>query len=312
MVAPWVKRSRSGVRVPTNEDQWKNGPEYTFNASLGMVTSMEVDKGQPMGSNMFVTLKCRPKEPTRLHCRFENARIAKFVPEKFEAEASMPPANATFSDFGFGNASFEILFNEDGIENYKFENDDRQMGDYLVNMYRLIANHLSVGVKFRKDVPSPLRKLENSSVGECNVTYNVSRRKLDQPISIEEFQLVWLPDQRIDPEQETEITRETHLSDCLIHSVYFFGTRHTFGIVPVGSMEKLQSSTGRIIISSSNFTSESTNKVDVYNTKRKMIGSVLDHIRLTLVSVTPLTSDFKEITNPMNIGPILNKSSIDY
>lgn len=204
-----------------------------------MVTNMKMDKGQPMASSLLVTMKCRPKEPVRLNCRFENARITKFVPEKFEPEASVPPVNATFSDLEFGNASFEIFFKEDGIESYTFENDKRLMGDYEVNMYRLIANHLSVGIKFRKDVPSRLRKVENSTLGECSVNYNVSRTKLEQQASNKDYQLVWLADQKIDPEQATEISKQTDLNNCTPHWVYYFGTRHSFGIVPVASKEKL-------------------------------------------------------------------------
>ncbi|XP_034171004.1 vitellogenin-like isoform X1 [Osmia lignaria lignaria] len=297
-----------GVRVPANEDQWKYGPEYTFNASLGMVTHMEVDLGEPKASSLLVTMKCRPKEPVRLNCRFENARITKFLPEKFEPEASIPPSSATFSDFGFGNASFEILFKEDGIESYTFENDSRLMGDYLVNMYRLIANHLSVGIRFRKDVPSRLRKVENSTLGECSVNYNISRTKLEELASNKEYQLVWLADQKIDPEQATEISKQTNLNNCTPHWVYYFGTRHIFGFVPVASKENLISSVGRIFITSSNFTSESINKVELYNMNdNKKIGTVLDHIRVSLVSVNPAGAELTDVANPMIVGTTLKK-----
>lgn len=226
-----------GVRLPASEDRWDNGPEYTFNATIGTISNLHGDHGKYMGSSLFTALKCRPKEPDRLQCRFENTRIAKLTPDTFKAEAVIPPEDVTYSEFGFGNNTFEIKFNDKGIESYTFEQDVPNFNYFLNNMYRLVANHLSVLSRIR--TVKQVEELENTTVGECFVNYKVSPKKLDNQITKKEFQLTWLPDEMMDAEQAIEMSKEVHLNNCIPHPVYRFGTRHSYGVVPVESIEKL-------------------------------------------------------------------------
>ncbi|XP_015431207.1 PREDICTED: uncharacterized protein LOC107187591 [Dufourea novaeangliae] len=268
------------VRLPNNDDQWKNGPEYTFNATIGTIASIDYDhllglqeddqsEDYYRGSSVTTQLKCRPREPDRLRCRFENTKITLLNASIFEPDAVIPAEDATYRSFGFGNVSFEIEFDQNGIKSYEFENDSEIMVDRTASMCRLIAGHLNLWPKMGE--VKRIKRLENTTVGECPVSYDTEKVNLDNWTTIREYLLTKPLNMQM--KKGLQIRKVIHLDECLPHPVYFFGTRYTFDVVPFESIQKLVSSVGRVFLSNSNFTSETVNTLHVYDENRKLIGN---------------------------------------
>ncbi|XP_054000441.1 uncharacterized protein LOC128887944 [Hylaeus anthracinus] len=290
------------IRLPTNGDRWHNGPEYTFNVTVSTISDLATREDSLAGSSLITSLKCRPREPYRLHCRYENTKLTKLAPKGINIESAIPPEDAVYEDFCFGNTSFEIKFDDEGIDHYRFENDEVRIPPYRRNLYRIVANQLNIGSKFGEI--EEIKKLDNTTVGECTVDYKVTKSKLDKQSADAEFLFTWPINMRI--ETALKIEKEVRLDECIPHPVYFFGPRAD-DVVPTGSIEKLISSHSKVFITDTEFTSESVNNVKVYDTNRKIVGFVLDYVRLTFAAVDPATSDFKEISDTITAGPIVNK-----
>lgn len=292
------------IRIASDKDIWQNGPEYTFSARTSMIVDLDEDKGNYKGTSLVNKLKCRPKEPRSLVCRFEDSKFVRLSPRAFNAEETVPDADATFSPFGFGDdAHFEVKFNEKGIESYTFDNNTLSAVNDLSNMYRLIANQLSLGVTINDTL---FRTMENFTIGECSVICKVSRHKPTNRTARRTFEISSLIDLDVIDENVVEIVKERQLQDCIPHPVYFFGTRYTYGLVYRGTIEKLMFASSRMLISKSSFTADSVNVVDLYDEGRKKIGSALDHIQLTLESVDPARGQLPTISNPKTTDVILD------
>lgn len=50
------------------------------------------------------------------------------------------------------------------------------------------------------------------------------------------------------------------------------------------------------------FTSETINESDVYDQNRQLLGKVLDHMTLTLESITPAEGDIELFSDPLVFG----------
>lgn len=269
-----------------------------------MIVDLDQDKGNYKGTSLVNKLKCRPKEPGSLVCRFEDSKFVRLSPRAFNAEETVPDSDASFSTFGFGDDTFfEIQFNGKGIEQYAFSNGSLSAVDDLANMYRMVANQLSLGVTIKDTF---FRTMENFTIGECSVICKVSRNKPANRTAHKKFEISSLIDLDIIDEDVVEIVKERQLQDCIPHPVYQFGTRYTYGLVYRGTVEKLTFASSRMLISKSSFITESVNIVNLYDESRKKIGSALDHIQLTLESVDPARGKLPSISNPKTTDVILN------
>ncbi|XP_031835794.1 uncharacterized protein LOC116428358 [Nomia melanderi] len=290
------------VRLPDNENGWKNGPEYTFNATVctyfepGSSPSDESKATENVftGTTLKTNMKCRPKEPNELHCHFEDTMIANLTTKTSYAELADGQLQmaANYTTFDFGNNSFEIKFNEDGIESYKF-NVVPEPDDYTATMYKLIAGHLNLWSKI--DTVKRIKRIEMTSVGGCPVTYDVETTKPENKTMDGPF--VITKPLNVDMTEELEIKKQVHLDECSPQATHIFGSRHTYGIIPDDSTLKLQSSKGRVSISSHNFISTTCNKFYAYDLNKTMIGTLRDLIHLTFDNVEPVKKELRTLPN---------------
>lgn len=303
------------IYVPYDYHQWENGPEYTFNVTINTVANLTTDENEHRGSSLNAMLKCQPKEPDRLQCRFENASIAKLSLREFKPEAAIAPENVEYRKFGMGNMTFEIKFKETGIEFYEFENGEKQ--EDLVDLYRLVANHLNVWAKTTLAGQAPattyksqdVKMTENFTIGECRADTKISHQEQGNQTFRSGVWIDWY-NKNLKSNPVIEVTKEVLLNSCLAQPVYRLHTRHVFGVILQETNQTLKNSTAHIFISFSNFTSESVNTVDVFDADNgQRLGTSFDQIRLSLASIDPAKSALKKMTNTTIVGPSLSPKS---
>ncbi|KAK2585200.1 hypothetical protein KPH14_009907 [Odynerus spinipes] len=299
----------------SNDDAWNNGPEYSFSVSVSTISNLRAGKSESkgesrlLGTTLLTTLKCRPREPDNLNCHFEDAKIGRLSPKKFKFEEILRAAeNASYRPYGFSEANFEIKFNRNGIDGYIFEKDERLMGQFLVDMFRMIANQLSVGTSVEGKAES-FREKENFTMGECPAEYKITRSEIDGHCQKKKLNLVALIDSQLNDEEILRIERQRVLDECLPRDLCYFGTRYTYGVVLGGHTDKLVSSTSTLTISRNCFISETFNIVDIYDEKKKKLGSSLDRLRVSLDSIDPAQGSLKSMSDPTSVDVVVRNPS---
>ncbi|XP_057319398.1 uncharacterized protein LOC130663876 isoform X2 [Microplitis mediator] len=289
----------------SDKDGWKYGPEYTFLGEVKMITSLDSDKGQYLGTGLYSKLRCRPREPDVLRCKLDDTKITRLdVQGGFNPEKAKPAANETFRPFNAIPVPFEIKFNDRGIESYIIEKNEPSLPDYCVNMARLIANQLSIGADLSDEMRSTYRSFENFTVGECDVDFKVTRlpNKDSEAIKDSKFELTPLDKLGKLANEIMEIEKERNVKECLRCVRPFFGTRYTLGLVYRDVLSLIKSSVSKIVVSKNKFVSETNNENDVFDQDRRKLGKVLDHMKLTLESVLPATDQLEKFNNPVVKG----------
>ncbi|XP_078042662.1 uncharacterized protein LOC144473012 [Augochlora pura] len=274
------------AQVPDNEITWKNGPEYTYNVNYDTVftpvqtlSSMTV----PPSCELHFTaqMKCRPREPDRLHCHFNGTKVA-------HAMSPIYCLNHTL-----GNSSFEMKYNEDGLE--YCESDDGQEGNdaYSFNLYQFIAANMNLWsrVDTEKTVE---KKAENASLDECSVTYQVeppapsdvtAKPEIRQPAS---YAFHFTKPLEMNLKDGVNITKTLNLDKC----------NPPQSLTNSGSSSMtLVSSKGQMFVTSHNFTSEATNTFNLYDSNMTVLSVRQDRIRLTFVSMEPVKRILRTLPN---------------
>ncbi|XP_017876913.1 uncharacterized protein LOC108623116 [Ceratina calcarata] len=295
------------IYVPDDYHRWENGPEYTFNVTINTVKNLTTDEDEPKGSSMNAMLKCQPKEPDRLQCHFEDAKIA--IP----SEVAITSKNV---EFDMGNVTFEIKFKETGIEFFEFENGEKQATDDITDLYRLVANHLNVWAKTTLAGKAPattyksqdVKMTENFTIGECRAETKISHQEQGNQTFRSGVWIDWY-NKNLKSNPVIEVTKEVHLNSCLAQPVYRLVTKHMY-VFHRETNDTLKNSTAHIFISFSNFTSESVNTLEVYDADNgEKLGTSFDQIRLSLASIDPAKSPLKKMTNTTILGPSLTPKS---
>ncbi|XP_033222323.1 uncharacterized protein LOC117176266 [Belonocnema kinseyi] len=303
--------------IPTNEEIWKNGPEYTFGMEINMIAAMHIDNGSFIGTRMAGKLKCRPKEPHNLICKIEDTKIIRVHPKGFNTSGMEIYQNESYSPYGVGRDNFLVKFNKEGIENYILEKTDRPAEVWIIDMIRLITNQLSIGADLenrRND--EQFKKLENFTVGECETEFKISRKRIVIKLSQKELKykiISTLASKQFDfsPDEKIQIEKRRNIQNCHRRKEYFFGTRYTKGIVLRDVYNNLKSSSSRIVFSKDSFLSETTNECEIFDLEKNHLGNVLDNMKLTLEDVQPAKEELVTIPN-VTYYDILAGESVAY
>ncbi|XP_023290174.1 uncharacterized protein LOC111673843 isoform X2 [Orussus abietinus] len=300
LLVPFILASSINV----DENPWKHGPEYTYGVQLNMVTGMNEGHHEYLGTRLITKMKCRPKEPDSLSCRYLDAKFTRLLPKDFDVLGAEPAKNATYVPFGIGPERFEVKFNERGIESFLVP---RSIAPWSVDMFKLIASQLSVGTNLgRKE--ETFQIMENFTMGQCETRFKVIRRDDEDQNGLRKarFKLQFLPELGVPSGQILEVEKKRNLRNCSPRAKYFFGTRFTYGLVPYTAIDHLTSSFSRITLSESEFTSETVNRCDIHDEEdREKIGEVLDHIKIFLESIEPAKEELKEVPSPVTVGLIV-------
>ncbi|XP_014604580.1 PREDICTED: uncharacterized protein LOC106787067 [Polistes canadensis] len=292
----------------SNDDAWNNGPEYSFSVHLSIISDLEKDKGRYLGKALLVNLKCRPREPDDLFCHFEDAKIGKFWSKKFDREGALPARNISYEPFKFSGKNFEILFDQNGINAYVLENDDKLMNQVLIDMFRTIINQLNIGTNLdgRKN---NFQDEQHFSMGKCPADYKILRSKANNHCEKKRFDLVPLIDLILNKDEVIRINRQIVLDKCVPSDMYYFIGNDIHNSIFENTTYRLISSESNIRFSKNCFTSETLNIVDIYDQDRKKIGNVLDHLYISLDSIHPAQGSLKGLRNPMSIDVIVKTRS---
>ncbi|XP_034939525.1 uncharacterized protein [Chelonus insularis] len=289
------------AQVSTNtNDTWKYGPEYLFSGHAKMITSLDQDKGKLLGTGLYLKLKCRPREPDILRCKMDNTEITKLQPQAFDIKYANNAQDDGFRPFTVFNEDFEIKFNEKGIESYIVD-EKTPLANWGMNMVRLIANQLSIGIDLSDEMRPTYKALENFTVGECDVDYRIIRMPWkSDPNQNMSFELKPLEKIGKFGDESIEVQKRRHVKDCLRTAEPFFGTRYALGLIPKDSVTKLLSSESKILLSKTNFTSETINENEIYDKDRKKLGKIIDHMKLDLESIYPTTTELPTFVSQKN------------
>lgn len=223
----------SAARINDNVEKWIYGAEYNFSGYLKMITSLESDKGVKHGTVVNLSLICRSKEPDFLRCQLENTVISRLKPQGFDNGQFKNDDYNNYRSINLINIPFEINFNKNGINYYTFDKpDDKNIPMFAVNMARLVGNQLNFGNDFSDEMRRKFRGFENSTVGECQVDFDIIRQPLDDSDKLfSEYLLMPLDKLGESNNEIISISKNRNLKNCLKYGEPFFGTRYTLGLI---------------------------------------------------------------------------------
>ncbi|XP_076375968.1 uncharacterized protein LOC143259053 [Megalopta genalis] len=275
------------AQVPDNEITWKNGPEYTYNVNYDTVftpiyTLSSITIPPSCELHFTAQMKCRPREPDRLHCHFNGTKVA-------HAMSPIYCLNHTL-----GNSSFEMKYNEDGLEYCK--SDDGQEGNDAMsyNLYQFIAVNMNLWADIDAEKISD-EKSENASSDGCPVTYQIEAMppseatpKPDIPQPAASYAFHFTKPLEMNLKDGVNVTKVVNLDKC----------NSTENSTNSGSSTMtLISSRGQMNITSHNFTSETTNTFNLVDSNSMVLAIRRDVIRLTFVSMEPVKRILRTLPN---------------
>ncbi|XP_015109372.1 uncharacterized protein LOC107036139 [Diachasma alloeum] len=289
----------------TDNNAWEFGPEYHFSGFAKMITSLEQDMGKALGTGVYFNLTCRPREPDVLRCRLLNTTITRLKPQGFSVDNAEPDSNDTHRVFNIIKVPFEVKFNERGIDTFITEGKDAPV--WSINQVGLITSQLNIGIDDYYELGSTHKARENFTVGECEVNFTITRQQIaEHKQGNNDFKLIPLGKLEKLAGGSILVNKERHVKDCIRCVEPFFGSRYTLGLLLRDVITKLKTSISRISISKHDFTSDTINESDVYDENRKKSGKVMDHMKLTLESITPAKEKIQQFSKPLVYGGLVD------
>lgn len=206
-----------------------------------MITMLEQDKGQPLGTGVYLQLKCRPRVPDILRCHIVDPKLTRLKPRAYDIDRAEPDPADNLRTMNIIKVPFEIKFNERGIDSYIVEETDPPLRSWSLNMAKLIANQLSIGTDLSDEMKSNYRAIENFTIGECDTIFQVTRQPTEEikKEDVTAFELVPLEKLGKFVDESIEVVKKRNIQDCLRCVDVFFGTRYNLGLVLRDVLTKL-------------------------------------------------------------------------
>lgn len=202
-----------------------------------MITSLEQDEGSPLGTGVYIDLKCRPREPDILRCQLVNSTITRLKPLSFSVDDAEPSSNDTHRYFNILKSPFEIKFNEKGIESFITERKYSPV-PWSINEIRLITSQMSMGVDLSDSNPAS-KAMENFTIGECEVDFKITLDPIAEEKKPGNFELSLLGKLAESSGQTITVTKRRNVKECIRCIQPFFGSRYTLGLVLRDVLTKL-------------------------------------------------------------------------
>ncbi|XP_077278277.1 uncharacterized protein LOC143906230 [Temnothorax americanus] len=184
--------------VVNDTSEWTFGPEYLYDLNITYILNFH-EHHKPEQVQLISTVKCRPKMPDNLFCYLTNFT---------ESD------NYNITREILARGTFEIKFNKHGVKGLII--DLPLSNTVIVNILRKIANQFNVIVDQGKIGMSQFTTRENSSMGNCATTYDITREKLETDTLEKEnadFRLVILP--LADAKPGTTLSIEKSRTECI-------------------------------------------------------------------------------------------------
>ncbi|XP_076276919.1 uncharacterized protein LOC143207385 [Lasioglossum baleicum] len=297
-----------GIRVADTDVAWRHGvPEYTFNVTYLTYLEAESDAAaeknppQNWGTSLISKLKCRPGVQTsKLHCHFNCTKFVKLTSETYKTAVDGLLEDVNYTSLDFGDASFVI--STDGIEDYTF-NEKQETDESFQKLYKLITSNLYLSSKI--NLTDSTKRFENTTVGECPVTYTIVTKKLNNVEANKEYVITKWPD--VDLEETMDVKKKVYLDECTHQQNYFTANEQIHSFIPADSDVKLESSTSRLYVTPRNFTSENVNTFKVTSTnKAAAVVTLHEHYRVQLAQVNPVKRELRTLPNLSTLASGLN------
>ncbi|XP_043683416.1 uncharacterized protein LOC122636346 [Vespula pensylvanica] len=292
LLLPFFLASRISVDI----ESLLHGPEYTYRVEI---ITVKKAGGQPCAStdvkafDAVSTLKCRPRVPDTLNCRFEAAKM------QIYEEALYELARETVEDLWMDDEPFEIIFDKNGIKNLIVT---KHMKPWIIDMIRSIVNQLNIGVDIRNKQDGIFTTTERSFLGECPAKIELYHGlSYDNQWKDEKFEIIPMNGINKVTSEFFRIEKRRNINDCE-HGVYFFASKSAYTNFPRDVTVTIKSSTSRIIISDSNYTSYTVNEFLVTNKAKTRNFTFHEKINLNLETISAPINDIPLIPDATSVS----------
>jgi len=210
----------SAVQLPIEDDAWPYGPEYIFRVHINVTGIPQCpyhvsECGDPSGYRITSRLYCIPKRDDTLSCSLKYVNGFGFG---IGAEEDVVNRRGNITD-----APIELLFNEEGIKSIIAS---QRTHTYDLNMLKMVAEQLHPGDDFDNIADDTFEGETESTIGRCNVTFNVYHRfgiENSETRFHHDFRLKLLPWKFHMTSTETlVIDKTTNLNDCSCYAEHYY------------------------------------------------------------------------------------------
>ncbi|KAK0084167.1 hypothetical protein PV326_006379 [Microctonus aethiopoides] len=270
-----------------------------------MLSFLDENNGEPLGTILRYKLICRPLNHDILRCYISESNITLLKSRNIGDDNNSKKINIV-------NVPFEIKFNQRGINSYIVEKTNPPVSLWELNMIRLIGNQLHIGIDLSDEVKNMFRAQENFTIGVCQVDFKIKRILGDDDYDDEtnsldsNLELVPLIKVGKFSNVSIEIEKKRNIDNCIRRTESFFGTRYILGIIHRDEQTTLTNSESKILISKHNFTSETIDINELFDSNQNKLGMVMDYMGLTLETINPATNSLEKFINPISVGIISN------
>ncbi|XP_066591604.1 vitellogenin-like [Prorops nasuta] len=306
-----------------DQTTWQYGPEFIFNVEVNATATVLAKAGESyqeklsddgrLSTNLVSKLYCRPKGDDTLNCRLENAKVWSIDSlHPNDKDSSMEDDSSSNSgEYLIGDEPFEVKFNNHGIEHLLVPRDTFTE---KLNMIRSIVKQLNIGVDLNGKPDGTFHSVENVTLGQCNVTFEVKHRASPMDLAQRRqrpaatgiyYELESLPSLNKVAGETIEILKTTMLNNCTCYASYHFGSYFNADADKT-SNSTLRSSISRISVSDVDIRSETRQEGTLSHSKNSKLFGINEIISISLLGVKPAKEELPRVHKPAKTSIIAN------
>ncbi|XP_018397009.1 PREDICTED: uncharacterized protein LOC108775203 [Cyphomyrmex costatus] len=277
------------VQLPIEDGAWPYGPEYIFTVHMNVTGIPQCPRpacGNPSGYRITSRLHCIPKTNDTLSCSF------RYV-DGFDFGMIGEEDNVVNRRRNITDAPIELFFDEKGIENIITSQLTRI---YDLNILKMVAEQLHPGNNFNNIGDGTFEDETTSTIGRCNVTFDVYHHSGAENANKTRFRLKLLPPKlRMTSTETLVIDKQTNLNNCSCYADSYF-RRYGDTVVYQRLQADLDVMISHMEISETSFSSSTTRKgTSVSNHKTY---NIIEITKIILEDIQPATRDPPAIVKP--------------
>ncbi|XP_011631339.1 uncharacterized protein LOC105423327 [Pogonomyrmex barbatus] len=283
------------VQLPIEDGAWPYGPEYVFTVHMNVTGTPECSDNiqsckTQSGYRITSRLYCIPKKNDTLNCSFKHVDGFNFGTIGEEGDVANRRKNIT-------GTVMELIYNEEGIEAIIASQLTRV---YDLNILKMVAEQLNPGDNFDNIGNGTFHGIAESTIGRCNVTFDLYRRPRTEYAETEirrDFRLKLLPStlQHTASTDMYFIDKTTNINDCNCYADGYF-RKYGDTVVCEHLQADLEFMSSQMKISENSFSSYTMRKgTSVSNNETYTIHEITSII---LEDIQPATTDSPIIMRP--------------
>uniref|UniRef100_A0A348G695 Vitellogenin domain-containing protein n=1 Tax=Odontomachus monticola TaxID=613454 RepID=A0A348G695_ODOMO len=224
-----------------------------------------------------------------------SSNFSSMIEEDFEHSSSkLTDRRIRHDSFDQPGTPFEVQFDHSGVISYIVEKKDTESMK-MNNVYRMIANLMSVGAYGINYESDSFSVMELSTVGYCSTNYTIARYSSSKKKILSKKLSPYFA-QHFNESETMLISKHRDIDTCTELSHYSFAARFWHQFVPALSItEDIRKSESFITLNDDTLKSVTENSFDFLDEEGDRIGSVVETATLKLTSV-----DMKSIYGQFN------------